>query len=123
MGSSDPYCQSKSNLYISRSLSIISTNLKVKHNFYHVYVSFVLQYFLNLTIENPCDPLPPPLNGAIVCDTWLYGRHCQMQCSDKYDIPRGTAGTNGGAFTGAFTCTDLVGKYMPSEVVPNCTGI
>ncbi|XP_048737006.2 sushi, von Willebrand factor type A, EGF and pentraxin domain-containing protein 1-like isoform X2 [Ostrea edulis] len=71
--------------------------------------------------KNPCDPLLAPLNGAIVCDTWLYGRHCQMQCSDKYDIPYGTAGTNGASFTGAFTCTDLRGTYMPSNFVPNCT--
>ncbi|XP_061173453.1 sushi, von Willebrand factor type A, EGF and pentraxin domain-containing protein 1-like [Saccostrea echinata] len=71
--------------------------------------------------ENPCDPLPAPLNGAIVCDTWLYGRHCQMQCSSKYDIPFGTAGTNGGSFTGAFTCTDRQGTFMPSNFVPNCT--
>lgn len=93
---------------------------------YHVSWLCIKMYYNNsfiLYIENPCDPLLAPLNGAIVCDTWLYGRHCQMQCSDKYDIPYGTAGTNGASFTGAFTCTDLRGTYMPSNFVPNCTGI
>ncbi|XP_052700846.1 sushi, von Willebrand factor type A, EGF and pentraxin domain-containing protein 1-like isoform X1 [Crassostrea angulata] len=71
--------------------------------------------------KNPCNPLPSPLNGAMVCDTWLYGRFCQMQCTDKFDIPYGVAGTNGGSFTGAYTCSDLQGTFTPSNVVANCT--
>nr|XP_022328842.1 sushi, von Willebrand factor type A, EGF and pentraxin domain-containing protein 1-like isoform X2 [Crassostrea virginica] len=71
--------------------------------------------------KNPCDPLPAPVNGAVVCDTWLFGRQCQMQCSGNYDIPLGVTGSNGASFTGAYTCSDLRGTYMPSNLVQNCT--
>lgn len=82
---------------------------------------YTMTFFLQSS-ENPCNPLPSPLNGAMVCDTWLYGRFCQMQCTDKFDIPYGVAGTNGGSFTGAYTCSDLQGTFTPSNVVANCTG-
>ncbi|XP_061173454.1 sushi, von Willebrand factor type A, EGF and pentraxin domain-containing protein 1-like [Saccostrea echinata] len=71
--------------------------------------------------KNPCDILPPPENGAMVCDTWLFGMQCQMQCSDKYDIPYGTVGSNGAPFTGLFTCSESKGEYTPSNNVPGCT--
>ncbi|XP_056020419.1 serine-rich adhesin for platelets-like isoform X3 [Ostrea edulis] len=71
--------------------------------------------------KNPCDKLPPPENGAIICDTWLFGMQCQMQCSDKYDIPYGAVGSNGVPFTGRFTCSESKGEYTPSNTVPGCT--
>ncbi|XP_019616636.1 PREDICTED: sushi, von Willebrand factor type A, EGF and pentraxin domain-containing protein 1-like [Branchiostoma belcheri] len=36
---------------------------------------------------HPCRPLRVPQNGALACDTWLYGKHCTMLCNDQYDIP------------------------------------
>ncbi|XP_070554729.1 uncharacterized protein [Ptychodera flava] len=39
----------------------------------------------------PCDPLPPPSDGALTCDGWLVGgRFCNILCSDTHDIPRGS---------------------------------
>lgn len=65
---------------------------------------------------NPCKNLPAPINGAISCDRWMFGRQCQMQCSDKYDIP-----AVGSGFTGIFTCSDKEGIFKPLNTVPNCT--
>lgn len=79
-----------------------------------------LHEFDNLA-ENPCDALPAPYNGAMVCDTWQYGLQCQMQCSRQYDIPFGTVGSNGAPFTGLFTCSEVKGTYGPSNTVPGCT--
>ena len=66
----------------------------------------------------PCKDLPAPINGAISCDKWMYGRQCQMQCSDKFDIP--AVGTG---FSGVFTCSEKEGVFKPLNTVPNCTGI
>ena len=74
-----------------------------------------------LCSENPCDQLPAPENGAMSCDTWLLGLQCQMQCSDNYDIPLGTVGSDGSPFTGLFTCSEFKGEYGPSNTVPGCT--
>ncbi|XP_062570057.1 uncharacterized protein LOC134232121 [Saccostrea cucullata] len=65
----------------------------------------------------PCRDLPAPINGAMSCDTWMFGRQCQMQCSDKYDIPALGSST----FNGVFTCSEKQGVFMPSNTVPNCT--
>lgn len=64
----------------------------------------------------PCKDLPAPINGAISCDTWMFGRQCQMQCSRKYDIP-----AVGSGFTGIFTCSEKEGVFKPLNTVPNCT--
>lgn len=64
----------------------------------------------------PCKDLPAPINGAISCDTWMFGRQCQMQCSKKYDIP-----AVGSGFTGIFTCSEKEGVFKPLNTVPNCT--
>lgn len=64
----------------------------------------------------PCKDLPAPINGAISCDTWMFGRQCQMQCSKKYDIP-----AVGSGFTGIFTCSEKEGVFKPINTVPNCT--
>ena len=77
---------------------------------------------LQLIVENPCDQLPAPENGAMACDKWMFGMQCQMQCSDKYDIPFGIVGSSGVPFTGLFTCSETTGKYSPSNTVPGCTG-
>ncbi|XP_048736999.2 sushi, von Willebrand factor type A, EGF and pentraxin domain-containing protein 1-like isoform X2 [Ostrea edulis] len=71
--------------------------------------------------KNPCDKLPAPENGAMVCDTWIFGLQCQMQCSSQYDIPFGTVSSNGAPFTGLFTCSESKGVYTPSNTVPGCT--
>lgn len=65
---------------------------------------------------NPCKNLPAPINGAMSCDRWMFGRQCQMQCSDKYDIP-----AVGSGFSGIFTCSDREGIFKPLNTVPNCT--
>lgn len=64
----------------------------------------------------PCKDLPAPINGAISCDTWMFGRQCQMQCSKKYDIP-----AVGSGFTGIFTCSEKEGVFKPLNTAPNCT--
>lgn len=66
---------------------------------------------------NPCKDLPAPVNGAMSCDTWMFGRQCQMQCSDKFDIP-----AVGDGFSGIFTCSEREGIFKPLNTVPNCTG-
>ncbi|XP_056020426.1 LOW QUALITY PROTEIN: sushi, von Willebrand factor type A, EGF and pentraxin domain-containing protein 1-like [Ostrea edulis] len=71
--------------------------------------------------KNPCDKLPAPENGAMACDTWLFGIQCKMQCSSQYDIPFGTVSSNGAPFTGLFTCSESKGEYSPSNTVPGCT--
>ncbi|XP_061173457.1 sushi, von Willebrand factor type A, EGF and pentraxin domain-containing protein 1-like [Saccostrea echinata] len=73
--------------------------------------------------KNPCDKLPAPENGAMVCDTWMFGMQCQMQCSGQYDIPYGTVSSNGAPFTGVFTCSESKGEYTPSNTVPGCTAL
>nr|XP_022288701.1 sushi, von Willebrand factor type A, EGF and pentraxin domain-containing protein 1-like isoform X2 [Crassostrea virginica] len=65
---------------------------------------------------NPCKDLPAPVNGAMSCDTWMFGRQCQMQCSDKFDIP-----AVGDGFSGIFTCSEREGIFKPLNTVPNCT--
>nr|XP_022308447.1 sushi, von Willebrand factor type A, EGF and pentraxin domain-containing protein 1-like isoform X3 [Crassostrea virginica] len=72
-------------------------------------------------LKNPCDQLPAPENGAMVCEKWFFGLKCQMQCSDNFDIPLGTVGSDGGPFTGQFTCSESKGEYGPSNTVPGCT--
>ncbi|XP_056008481.1 uncharacterized protein LOC125664654 [Ostrea edulis] len=67
----------------------------------------------------PCRDLPAPINGAMSCDTWMFGRQCQMQCSDKFDIP--ALGPT--AFNGVFTCSEKEGTFKPVSTVPNCTEI
>nr|XP_022289245.1 sushi, von Willebrand factor type A, EGF and pentraxin domain-containing protein 1-like isoform X2 [Crassostrea virginica] len=64
----------------------------------------------------PCKDLPAPINGAMSCDTWMFGRQCQMQCSDKFDIP-----AVGSSFNGVFTCSEKEGVFKPLNTVPNCT--
>lgn len=70
---------------------------------------------------NPCEPLLPPVNGAISCAEWLYGQICTMQCQSSFDIPFGTKNSDGSDFDGKFVCSTRTGKYSPSDSVPNCT--
>lgn len=70
---------------------------------------------------NPCEPLLPPVNGALSCAEWLYGQICTMQCQDRFDIPYGTKNSDGTDFDGKFVCSKNTGKYFPTDTVPNCT--
>ncbi|XP_022091513.1 sushi, von Willebrand factor type A, EGF and pentraxin domain-containing protein 1-like [Acanthaster planci] len=38
--------------------------------------------------EYPCPDFPPPLNGALVCDTWLGGQFCRVACNENFDFNR-----------------------------------
>ncbi|XP_071847709.1 uncharacterized protein [Apostichopus japonicus] len=40
-------------------------------------------------IPRSCSPLKAPRNGALVCDDWAFGRYCNQQCSDAFDVPPG----------------------------------
>ncbi|KAI8521466.1 hypothetical protein Bbelb_012200 [Branchiostoma belcheri] len=33
-----------------------------------------------------CPHQDPPMNGALSCDTWLYGQFCTVQCEEPYDF-------------------------------------
>ncbi|XP_053381241.1 uncharacterized protein LOC128546131 isoform X1 [Mercenaria mercenaria] len=37
-------------------------------------------------LQNTCQELRAPDNGALACDTWLNGRYCQMLCEDGYVV-------------------------------------
>ena len=73
--------------------------------------------YVNLS-EKLCDPLTPPANGALVCDTWSAGKgtHCSMQCNGAWDIPRTAKPID------VFVCSTVDGVWKPYEKVPNCTG-
>lgn len=64
-----------------------------------------------------CEDLNSPINGAIGCDKWSHGLHCQIQCEESYDIPRSYDGVN---FNGFFTCDDTKGTWTPEPPVPDC---
>lgn len=70
---------------------------------------------------NPCEPLLPPVNGAISCAEWLFGQICTMQCQESFDIPYGTKSSENTDFDGKFVCSTKTGKYYPTDIVPNCT--
>ncbi|OWF48143.1 Sushi, von Willebrand factor type A, EGF and pentraxin domain-containing protein 1 [Mizuhopecten yessoensis] len=77
-------------------------------------------FFVNVE-KNNCPDLFPPQNGALTCDTWMFGRQCMMHCNANYDIPAGAGGASVGRFTGQFTCSTSSGKWSPIETVPGCT--
>ncbi|XP_077983821.1 sushi, von Willebrand factor type A, EGF and pentraxin domain-containing protein 1-like [Glandiceps talaboti] len=35
-----------------------------------------------------CPPYPEPVNGARVCDDWLFGMFCRVTCNQKYEFAR-----------------------------------
>lgn len=110
VGSYNQYCKSK--LY-----SDCSTGDKCSH-----YIIHKLTFTIFFSSANPCDPLLPPANGAITCARWLNGQICTMQCQGSLDIPYGTKNSDGTDFDGKFVCSLSTGKYLPSDIVPNCTG-
>ncbi|XP_048245051.1 sushi, von Willebrand factor type A, EGF and pentraxin domain-containing protein 1-like isoform X2 [Haliotis rufescens] len=65
--------------------------------------------------ERPCGDLSPPRNGAVVCDRWAGGTLCQMQCNEKYDVPRTVA------ISQHFVCAFSTGQWKPAATVPDCT--
>lgn len=94
--------------------SIINMTKKKNYKKYTYVKPFTCVFF---PLGIPCKNLPAPINGAMSCDIWMYGRQCQMQCSKKYDIP-----AVGSGFTGIFTCSEKEGVFKPLNTVPNCTG-
>ncbi|CAN8006560.1 unnamed protein product, partial [Ixodes hexagonus] len=36
--------------------------------------------------KSDCPYHPPPRNGALSCDEWLYGQFCQPFCDDRFDF-------------------------------------
>lgn len=38
------------------------------------------------TTGTSCTYHPPPANGALVCNDWLYGQICQTYCNEKFDF-------------------------------------
>ncbi|XP_076362747.1 sushi, von Willebrand factor type A, EGF and pentraxin domain-containing protein 1-like isoform X2 [Tachypleus tridentatus] len=36
--------------------------------------------------KNHCPFYPPPVNGALACDDWLYGQFCQVYCNENFDF-------------------------------------
>ncbi|XP_035682772.1 uncharacterized protein LOC118420167 [Branchiostoma floridae] len=56
-------------------------------------LAIVLQILLNGGIflgvgssASRCPHQDPPINGALSCDTWLYGQFCSVQCDERYDF-------------------------------------
>ena len=80
-----------------------------------------LSSIIFLSTANPCEPLDPPLNGAISCSRWTFGQQCQMQCNADYDIPLGSVNSNGNSFSGLFSCSESTGEYTPDNNPPDCT--
>ena len=64
-----------------------------------------------------CADLDPPLNGVMACGDWVNGRHCQMMCNAKYDIPRGAS------VSGVYICDLSSGRWHPHTIVPDCSGL
>ncbi|XP_046338243.2 sushi, von Willebrand factor type A, EGF and pentraxin domain-containing protein 1-like [Haliotis rufescens] len=65
-------------------------------------------------MERNCTDLAAPDNGAMVCDKWMHGRMCQMQCSSNFSFPRSAP------HDGMFVCGTARGTWMPTDVVPDC---
>ncbi|GFX94260.1 sushi, von Willebrand factor type A, EGF and pentraxin domain-containing protein 1 [Trichonephila clavipes] len=36
--------------------------------------------------RNTCPYYPPPTNGALSCNDWLFGEICQVFCNERYDF-------------------------------------
>ncbi|XP_056010712.1 sushi, von Willebrand factor type A, EGF and pentraxin domain-containing protein 1-like isoform X1 [Ostrea edulis] len=63
-------------------------------------------------VHRRCVDLPsPPKNGAVVCDTWLDGRFCQVQCQNGYDFQPGYR------FYDILVCGGN-GQWEPEDVLP-----
>ncbi|XP_067682073.1 sushi, von Willebrand factor type A, EGF and pentraxin domain-containing protein 1-like isoform X2 [Haliotis asinina] len=62
---------------------------------------------------NNCPDLREPLNGALACDRWNHGKMCQMQCNDKFDVPR--------SVPAQYVCGESDGKWRPSDDIQDCT--
>lgn len=70
---------------------------------------------------NPCSDLPVPDNGALVCDTWYFGRYCQMLCEDGHvviDDPD-TAQNEVDLHKTLLVCSDS-GIWYKSDKLPDC---
>ncbi|XP_067651449.1 sushi, von Willebrand factor type A, EGF and pentraxin domain-containing protein 1-like [Haliotis asinina] len=65
-------------------------------------------------MERNCSNLTAPDNGAMVCDKWMHGSMCQMQCNANYSFPRSAP------HDGMFVCGSANGQWMPTEDVPDC---
>ncbi|XP_046584029.1 sushi, von Willebrand factor type A, EGF and pentraxin domain-containing protein 1-like [Haliotis rubra] len=61
-----------------------------------------------------CTSLRAPNNGGMVCDTWVKGALCQLQCEEGYDIPY-TA-----TFERKYICGMDSGVWYP-DTVPDCS--
>ncbi|XP_030846782.1 fibropellin-1-like [Strongylocentrotus purpuratus] len=67
----------------------------------------------------PCRSLDPPVNGALVCDAWVYGRFCTMFCNQNYDIPRQSAANEP---PDLYVC-GTSGLWSPHANVPDCSEV
>ncbi|XP_046578196.1 uncharacterized protein LOC124285952 [Haliotis rubra] len=73
---------------------------------------------LNPTVKvsnrvNNCPDLRQPLNGALACDRWNHGKMCQMQCNEKFDVPR--------KVPAQYVCGESDGTWRPSDDIQDCT--
>lgn len=64
---------------------------------------------------NPCPVLPPPVNGARVCNNWKtdYGLYCLVFCTGNNTLSRGVS------FGDWFVC-GASGIWSPSGAMPGC---
>ncbi|XP_048259787.1 sushi, von Willebrand factor type A, EGF and pentraxin domain-containing protein 1-like [Haliotis rufescens] len=62
---------------------------------------------------NKCPDLNEPLNGALACDRWNHGKMCQMQCNEKFDVPR--------TVPAQYVCGESDGMWRPSDNIQDCT--
>ncbi|XP_078695719.1 CUB and sushi domain-containing protein 3-like, partial [Branchiostoma floridae x Branchiostoma belcheri] len=69
--------------------------------------------FLVIIRPVACPPLNPPQNGALACDTWVYGKFCSMFCNAQHDIPRGHSPGD------KYIC-GASGIWSPPPPVPDC---
>ncbi|XP_033732290.1 sushi, von Willebrand factor type A, EGF and pentraxin domain-containing protein 1-like [Pecten maximus] len=81
----------------------------------------------------PCEDLPVPDNGAVVCNDWRtdYGRYCQVVCHTGYSLPVsvnpdqwyvcGASGTWAPVTQDPLTCRSYTLSSQNTTSVNNCT--
>ena len=74
----------------------------------------------SISSAEPCADLDVPINGALACDMFAYGRYCSVLCNDQFDVPKGGSNRAASVVSKIFICASS-GIWYPHHNTPDCT--
>ena len=92
-------------------------SIQTKGTFTYILFKQKVHSLVFCCLVHPCDKLPVPTNGALVCNQWQreFGEFCMGFCNTDY-----AKGLQGNDVTGTMYVCGASGHWLPNTALKDC---